>query len=388
MPPVFKLNSAPLLHHSYLPVFTLLIIALANKPAHALNATDFLPDPPQGTTVKDEIHCYALPYGAIGFASHILTYLTVLCLSLNRNPMMPWKRLKNRRWNLGTSAVGFLISFPLTVVTMVRCRNSWSFILIAVWKLVLSVTLTAMTVHAARNIIELPKMKKRDGNKISESTASMIQMSEHDDNLAVQHPSPTAQYNQYLDTAPLRGQDRSRSPTPYRGGYEDYKAAESEAEEAQLREIEEYYYNHHTLWNESYRRRHHTAIWYLLYFFYFLGAVVGFVGVVNVVRKNIGENQQLRIVTGVFGGVVLFIVLVVALLVCCASSGSGFVGRFGITLFFGGLVGVFVLTVLFAFYTDWVLAALAGDIVGRPSKDNAAFYWTYFAAKRLPMFSM
>jgi hypothetical protein len=46
-----------------------------------------------------------------------------------------------------------------------------------------------------------------------------------------------------------------------------------------------------------------------------------------------------------------------------------------------------ILTVLITLYTDWVLVVLVGDWVGVPSSDNQVFYWTYFAAKRLPILS-
>ncbi|KAK3332665.1 hypothetical protein B0T19DRAFT_353397 [Cercophora scortea] len=296
----------------------LLLAAVASQPAHAFDIGEWLRNPPyhNGGTIKEQIQCYALPYGAIGFASHVLTYLTVFCLSTGRNPLMPWAHLAHRRFNLIIATIGFLVSFPLTVLTMVRCRNSWSFILVAVWKLVLSVTLTSMTIHAARMI-------------------------------------------------PLREQ-------------------------------------------VQYRKQFRDIWWWA--FFYFLGAVVGFVGVMNIVSKNIGGNHQLQIVTGVFGGVIGFIVMVVATLTWLAFSWSeesqlaraeleagaattpqgkqtGVVGKAGWSLLAAIGVGIFILTIMFAFYTDWALAALAEDLVGHPSSENAVFYWTYFAAKRIPMLS-
>ena len=43
-----------------------------------------LPQP--GSTLKDEMLCYALPFGAIGFASHLLTYYTLHMLLAARSP--------------------------------------------------------------------------------------------------------------------------------------------------------------------------------------------------------------------------------------------------------------------------------------------------------------
>jgi hypothetical protein len=46
-----------------------------------------------------------------------------------------------------------------------------------------------------------------------------------------------------------------------------------------------------------------------------------------------------------------------------------------------------VTTVLFAFYADWVLGAVAQNLGGVPSKDVAPLYWVFFAAKQLSMLS-
>ena len=37
-------------------------------------------DPIRGTTPAEEMLCYGIPYGGIGFASHIITYYTLICL--------------------------------------------------------------------------------------------------------------------------------------------------------------------------------------------------------------------------------------------------------------------------------------------------------------------
>ncbi|PMD16151.1 hypothetical protein NA56DRAFT_663393 [Hyaloscypha hepaticicola] len=56
-------------------------------------------------------------------------------------------------------------------------------------------------------------------------------------------------------------------------------------------------------------------------------------------------------------------------------------------LSFGFGIAAIVFGLLGAFYCDWILAAIAGNWGGFPSSDIAVLYWTYFAAKRLPMLS-
>ena len=60
-----------------------------------------------------------------------------------------------------------------------------------------------------------------------------------------------------------------------------------------------------------------------------------------------------------------------------------------------GLIGAFVVSIIVFYvgaviYSDWALAVIAHNIVGVPDGNNAkiaVIYWTYFAAKRLPMLS-
>jgi hypothetical protein len=100
---------------------------------------------------KDEISCYALPYGGLGCTSHALTYITVFLLSKGRTPLMPWRPLKGeqfKKWNIATAAINACITWPIAVVSMAKCSNTWPVILVAVWKLAFSATLTIMTAHA------------------------------------------------------------------------------------------------------------------------------------------------------------------------------------------------------------------------------------------------
>ncbi|KAK0745747.1 hypothetical protein B0T18DRAFT_302354, partial [Schizothecium vesticola] len=280
----------------------LLLITQANLASAAtFDVNQWLKDPgyENGGTIQEQIRCYALPFGAIGFASHILTYLTVLCLALGRSPWRPWRELEGRKLNLAFGILGLTITVPLTILVMVRCRNSRSFILIAIWKLILSATMSFMTIHAARIIVAMVKIAK---------------------------------------------------PYSPMGGI-------------RFRKI---------MW------------WSILYF---IGALIGLVGVANLVRLNFADIWQLRTITYVFVGVLVGMPLLAMILYFCgARETNGFVGvlsGIGWTVF----VTFVLLTFLIALYTDWVLAALAGDWVGVPSSDNAAFYWTYFAAKRLSILS-
>ena len=320
-----------------IPWLTLLIFIMKFDLASAVtvDVNQWLKDPgyEQGGTIQEQIHCYALPFGAIGFASHILTYLTVLCLALGRSPWRPWRQLEGHTPNLAFGILGLTITVPLTILVMVRCRNSRSFILIAVWKLILSVTMSFMTIHAAR-IIGPSKSECRDGE---------------DSKALLAHGGYPSQF----------------APAYQHGGGSVGIPS--------------------TISVTRPKNKFRKIMWWSI--LYFIGALVGLVGVANLVRLHFTEIWQLRTITYVFLGVLVGMPLLAMLLYFCgAGETNGFIGvvsGIGWTVF----VTLVILTFLIALYTDWVLAALAGDWVGVPSSDNAAFYWTYFAAKGLSILS-
>jgi len=95
-------------------------------------------------TLREEIQCYALPFGVIGTLSHILTLYTFLMLA---HGLSPWRWRPNKRYKLDAwlASIGLCILVGTTIVTLVRCRQKWEFVLMAVWKLVLSVSLNGLS---------------------------------------------------------------------------------------------------------------------------------------------------------------------------------------------------------------------------------------------------
>jgi hypothetical protein len=91
----------------------------------------------------------ALPYGAIGFVSHILTYYTIAILSIGRSPIRPWRSLSSPNLDLALAVAGLVLGNTVTIYTMVKCRRRWQFVLIAFWKAMLSISLGMLSAHAA-----------------------------------------------------------------------------------------------------------------------------------------------------------------------------------------------------------------------------------------------
>lgn len=228
--------------------------------------------------------CYTLPYGGIGFLSHILTYYTILMLTLGRSPIYPLKKLTAWKLDLFVAICSLGITPVLSAFAITRCHSEWPFILIATWKMLLSVSLSLIASSRAMNV-------RRGGN--------------------------------------------SRD----------------------------------------------SAIWLLLYA---LGIVIGLTGLITLtVRKWPGHTRAMAIICGVFGG----IVVICTVLGGCIGTGKSM--QFWLALGFG----VTMVGILTAPWSDWLLAAVrikeGGDNwAGLPSSDVAWFCWLYFAAKRLPLFSL
>jgi hypothetical protein len=287
------------------------------------NLNDWLHENPYTNgTLAEELQCYGLPYGGIGFASHVLTYYTIIMLSYQRSPWMPWKRSHHKWIDITLAIFSFIASIILTVLTIIRCRNRWQFVAMATWKLILSVTYGILSFHAAMMV--RPKEKyQNSGLGHFESTANAIE-------------------------------------------------------------------------NKEYTK----VLWWLL--LYIPGVVAGLSGLSSLVFKEIGHNAHVKIITEVFGAVIAFsagLMLIFGIIgmcsQCCGSrkevvnnSSMENLGKntvaIGIMVF---LVAGSATSVLAALYSDWVLGAIAGNLVGLPSGDVAPLYWGYILAKRLPFFS-
>lgn len=246
--------------------------------------------PHKGATAADEIKCYSLPYGGIGFLSHFLTYWTIFWLGHGRKPYFPFSRLAAGKLDLCLSILQMVITVSIAAFTISRCRSRWQFILIAVWKLVMSLVVGAWGFAASLKV---------------------------------------------MDDVP---------------GY--YPITEKH-------------------WESGSR-----TIWILIP--YGLAAIVGLIGLISLVVENI-HNPLVWKITAVFGSVVAA-AGVIGLLMWLSSAISLLIGfgrfraDFDTTLSALGIMPA-AMIILCAFYSDWILGALAGSLVGVPSGDNGYLYW-------------
>jgi hypothetical protein len=128
---------------------------------------------------------------------------------------------------------------------------------------------------------------------------------------------------------------------------------------------------------------------------YVPGLGCGMVGLVSLVREFWKSNPAVRTITYAFGGSLGGLALItvgIGLIIGCRRRSKALIDHIPRLLAFGlgGLLAIAATgaTVLGAFYSDWILGAIAGDLTGVPSGDNAILYWSYFAIKRLPIVMM
>ena len=304
-------------------------------------------------TLQQELRCYALPYGAWGFGNHILTYYTVACLAYGLRPFAPWSRISEKKWDIALGALGLAFTVTVAVLTIVRCRNSWQFMLLAVWKLMLSITAAAITIHAGHI-----SRKIRLGN-----------LGQHYTQPEATGWTPDGQYALTESRKNLVEPNVQELRSSYNGSYHNNDENNANVTQPKV--------------HNPYRQ----VLWWG--FLYFPGAVTGFVGIMSLVREYFAVTPTLQTITYIFIGIASGGTLVIAVIFFFTNwDGANFFRSFFQSTWVGLVWAFVILTILSALYTDWALGAMNGDITGTPAPGNEILYYIYWAAKRLPMFSI
>ena len=322
------------------------ILLLAFNHEYGAEALPSFLEPEKGWTAEGQIKCYSLPYGALGFVSHILTYYTIVCMWYRRKPYMPWKSMRHPWFDTIIGIISLTWTVAITVFTIFRCRNGWQYMLIAVWKLFMSITLGISTISAA---LSTRPVRKNSVTHSNDDTAALISS-----DVELESSSKNSRH---------RG-DGER--------YEPLRRAGNEASRNPQSTI---------LQTMSQRQNHSkTCVW-----LYVPGIITGYVGLFALVGqywKTIPAVQHITYYMLVAPAVTIavFILILWGFNKQKESPTIVFTTLLSIALVGMGIVG--------ALYSDWILAAIAGNYSGYPSNDgslNFVFFWSYFIAKRLPL---
>ncbi|KDR77317.1 hypothetical protein GALMADRAFT_139310 [Galerina marginata CBS 339.88] len=239
-----------------------------------------------------ELHCYSLPFGALGFISHVLTYYTIACLWFGRKPLWPFQKIANSKLDLILGALGISLCIIMSIVTMIKCKNTWQLLVIAVWKLSMSLLNGLTALHVAILVVNNP--------------------------------------------------------------------------------------------DDDVQMKSKTAAWWIV--LYIPGMIAGMIGLMSLVTKVAGQVPEILDLTIAFYSVIgaSLVVGILSMMIICWWGG----GSPGKVAGAGFIVTLILFLVLSAFYSDWCLGIMLDNLIGTPSSDSSGFYWTYFIAKRLTMFSL
>ncbi|KAH3914070.1 hypothetical protein HBI56_053750 [Parastagonospora nodorum] len=303
-----------------------------------------LPTPNITSGAVGEITCYALPYGAVGIISHLLTYWTIAWMAVGQIPLWPWHRMTTWRFDMFLAALALCTCVPIASITMHRCRLSWHFLLICIWKLVTSVSLACMTLH--RCLIVREEQRRKGSKDIEFSTRHQY------------HP---AMNHEPYDNG-IHAQLKSRS-----GFFSQHSGPSKGAKNIP------------------------APLWWLV--LYLSGTIVGMVGLCSLLYTTFRTDLTIRHLTYGFGAAMGLIPLLVAIYwymhhLDLPQGGSKVYWSAVRYTFFGSILAF---TAVFGFfsslYSDLVLGRIADNLFGLPSQDFAPLYWAWFVAKRLPMLS-
>lgn len=321
----------------------------------------------------DEIKCYALPYGAIGIFSHLLTFWTIAWMSVGKTPLWPFFEMKTYKFDMFLACAALCTCIPIASITMHRCRLSWHFLLICIWKLVTSVSLACITLH--RCWIIRKEGKPSQGRKDTE----LQQLGGY---------QPAQTYESYNNGMYAQNDSRSGLSSPdaqFRNNpYGNIPSAQNNNRSGMFSRDE--------LTNGNPRPRDTAPLWWLV--LYLSGTIVGMVGLCSLLWTTFRKDATIRHLTYGFGAVLAIIPILVAIfwyvhhLEMSEQGKRGFLLAVWQTLSGSFVAFVAVFGVFSSLYSDLVLGSIANNLFGMPSDDFAPLYWAWFIAKRVPLLSL
>lgn len=316
-----------------------IVVLSANTGLAAAEPSKFsdilLPSPNVTGGPVGEIQCYALPYGAVGIISHLLTYWTIAWLSVGQTPLWPWHPMKTYKFDMFLATLALCTCIPIASITMHRCRLSWHFLLICIWKLVTSVSLACITIHRCLIV-------RREQLSNHHHYQPALALESYNNGIYTQQHNPSAFFSQ---------------PS-----------------------------------KNTFSGKNRNPLWWLI--LYLSGTIVGMVGLCSLLYTTFRQDPTVRHLTYGFGAAMAIIPLLVAIYWYIhhleLPEGGSRVCMSAFWHTFGGAILAF--TAVFGFfsslYSDLVLGSIADNLFGLPSTDFAPLYWAWFIAKRLPLLSL
>jgi len=259
--------------------------------------------------------------------------------------MMPFRPVKYSWFDLALGVVGLCGSTAMSIVTLVRCRNTWQLLVIAVWKLSMSLLNGITSIHVALLFRKASRKERPEGAAVE------VPM----DDLGTEREEQAARLTSL-------GPEK-RGPQP--------------SDSAVWILLCKAFYD---------PTSYHNCL-QVEFILDLPGMIAGMSGLMNLVMHSEGHRGVLKITAAfcIIVGIGL-IPFIRGVFEAENEDITDFWERCGQLIV--GLGWMFVtFTILSVFYSDWVLGMMTTNLVGLPTGDSSVFYWTYFISKRLPMFS-
>ncbi|KAH7311965.1 hypothetical protein BKA65DRAFT_517892 [Rhexocercosporidium sp. MPI-PUGE-AT-0058] len=361
----------------------------ANDSSPATNKTESL------IKIRENIHCYALPYGGLGFGSHVLTYYCMFVNAYGRRPLVPWKRQEYQKLDV---AIGFLQLVGTTIagtLTVTRCKGEGHLQLLGIWMLLTSAasSIAAMLGHGRWLFVRRSReVSVRDGNAMPPSNVP-YNPNGYDPPAPGSYPGAiNSDYGYNMHPEQYNGQAKPYPLTAY------YSTPQYEPVNMRGGLIKRGFWSRdRTDFRQEGNKYGQWTSWGMIISLWLVGCAMGFVGSVGIAREvwdTIGKVKE--ITKWFFMPAAVMFGLTVLLCMCTGRKNSYGVHEHSEdeqrVLWFmmkWTLKVCLLLLVFMLVYMDWLLAAVTGNWSGVPSKldkGGKVLYWVYFVCKRFALF--
>ena len=348
--------------------------------------------------VRESIHCYALPYGAIGCTSHVLTYYCLVMNALGRKPLQPWKPHEFGWFNLILGLGQLIGSCIASGLAISRCKGTKELQLLGIWMILTSIAAGFASMLGSGRWVYWGKHGKKQQEDeqrypftTTDSTAHLTSASSTPGAFQMKTFQPSPYAPMYPQTYPYQHgtyQQLEVPPTPYGQPGSPYLQEEEAKPKKRaccfcITFEPRRFLDGGNTWGQR-------ITWGLIAAIWLAGCGMGAYGSVLVALTTFhleGLGHIWKITIGFFA-LPLFYVFVAVMGIFDATSRKKIRECMSMIRFAFKLCLFFLVTMLI--YMDWLLAGVTNNWWGLPTaleKDGQILYWVYFGIKRLAFLS-
>jgi hypothetical protein len=101
--------------------------------------------------LREQLECYSIPYGGIGFASHFMAYYVAVMLCYKRSPWA-FRRTRYQAYGQIISTVSIIAIIATGTANIAWCNFDNSVRAVAIWEMLVSLFVGMVSYHAAKEI--------------------------------------------------------------------------------------------------------------------------------------------------------------------------------------------------------------------------------------------